>query len=181
MTYPLNYTFVAEAANGNVIKGDVVNHASLKGDNGAGTDLSAQLEQNQALRVHKTLCACGALGQTIKVKVDVANSAVVTTAAALELTVYENVPESEAMMYFDNKFGFGRAAPQHSNVPLGGVTRQKSVFSGVGDPGTLSGDARVVYDPDVAAGGAIVTITPNPTDVILLTENSRIAFLGDTA
>ena len=179
MTFPLNYKLFSNSANGNVKKGDVINHASLKGDVGTGTDLAAQLERNQAYRLHKPLIACGALGQTITITVDVANGAQVTNAMAIEAVVYENTPETVQIQYFDRKYGFGKGIPVKSPSLEASMERQESVFSVIGDVATLSGDARFSYDPDAAAGTAILTITPNGTDVILLRSGARFGALGD--
>ena len=181
MTFPLNYKLFSNSANGNVKKGDVINHASLKGDNGTGTDLAAQLERNQAYRLHKPLIACGALGQTITVIVDVANGAVVTNGMAVEAVVYENTPETVQIQYFDRKYGFGKGVGAKSPSLEGSMERQESVFSATGDVATLSDDARFSYDPDAVAGAAILTITPNGTDVILLRSGARFCALGDDA
>ena len=180
MTYPLNYTMTSESAAGNLIKGDVISSTALLGDDGTGTSLAPQLDRNQAYRLHKTLIACGALGQPIKIAVDVANTAKVTNAMSLEATVYENVPESVQIRYFDKKFGFGRGTPIRDRATEGSISRKETIFAATGDVAVLSGDSRFAYDPDVAAAGNNVTITPNGTDVIILREGARFAALGDT-
>ena len=180
MPFPLNYKLLTNSANGNVKKGDVINHASLKGDDGTGTDLAAQLERNQAYRLHKPMIACGALGQTITVIIDVANTAKITNGMSVEAVVYENTPETVQIQYFDRKYGFGKGIPAKSPSLEVSMERLESVFSAIGDVATLSGDARFSYDPDAIAGAAILTITPNGTDVVLLRSGSRFCALGDT-
>ena len=180
MAFALNYTLKMVGANGNIIKGDVINHMSLKGDNGAGIDLAAQLEQNQAYRLHIPMVACGALGQTIKVEADVADGANVTNAMAVEAVVYENVLESLQALYFDRKYGFNRNLPVIRNAEAeANMSVHQSLFSGVGAVTTLSGDARFSCNLDGTTDRLV--ITPNGMDVIILRARSRFGALGDTA
>lgn len=185
MTHPANYTFKMKSAGGDYMKrGDVVGFQSLKGNSaGAGTDLQPQLTADERYIIKNTLCACGALGQTIVIEVDIANSAKVTTAMALQPTIYENVTTEQQIIYFNRKYGFGEGQPCDPTDPrMAGIALPKTpLLSEVGAEGYLGEDTRFAYDPDAAAAGNILTITPNATDVILIRAGSVFAALGDTA